>query len=259
MHLKINGKDDEKMEKNYEIYATQVQGCNKLFTDEVKRIADECTKVMGDFRYSEQGKEEKKREHFAALNAIADNLSRVCKEAIRHFCDDFRVSLPEDGKDHSRDIENALKIIELLGVNLDVQNFQNIMNPLRGSFRSMKVIADLLEAKNKGGANYDSAIMKKLYEYMGGNGRVFDYLHIFEIIESIIGSTGDRYGFSVTSYGNASVIRIQERIPYDFLACADWMKQAGKEYAALEEEFSDVFKTHIPTDRELIESTLKSQ
>ncbi len=247
------------MEKNYDVYAAQVKACNNLFEDEVKRIADECTKVMSNRLYSEEGREAKKREHFAALNAIADNMTKVFKEAVRHFCNDFRVVLPEDGKDHGKDIENALKIIEMLGFDMDVNNLKNIMNPLRGSFRSIKIIVDLMEAKNRSVVNYDPAVMKTLYEYLGINSRVNDYLNLFGTIESIIDKDGDKYGFDVLGYSNASVIKMQARIPYDFLACADWMKDAGAEYAALEEEFSDVFKTHIPTDRELIESTLKNQ
>ena len=245
------------MEKNYEAYAAQVQGCNKIFEDEVKRIADECSKVMSDWRYSEQGKEDKKREHFTTLNAIAENMSKIFKEAVRHFCDDFRVILPEDGKDHSKDIENALKVIEILGFNMDLNNLTNIINPLRGSFRSMKIIADLMEAKNRGIVNYDAEVMSALYGYMGINIRANEYLNLFGIIEGIIGNDGDKYRFEATSYSNATVVTLQAQIPYDFLACADWMKRVGEEYAALENELSDIFKTHIPTDRELLENTLK--
>ena len=252
-------------EKNYKQYAEQVNGCNRLFADEVKRAADETTKILTDWRYSEKGKEEKKQKALAELNATAENMTAVFKEAVKKFCDDFAVVLPEDGKDHSKDIENALKVIEMLGYGMDERNLDNIINPLRGSFRSMKTIVDVMEAKNKNalagvaGVGYDAAIMGKLYEYMGINTRVNDYIDLFAHVEAIIDNTGDRYRFNVTSMSNATVVTMVDVIPYSFLACADWMQQIGEEYAALEDEFSSLFKNHVPSDKELILNTLRGE
>ena len=112
-------------EKDYKKYAEQGEGCNRLFDDEVAKVADQATKTASDWRLSEKGKEDKKKEAFAALNKTADMIATVAKKCISDFCKDFSIILPEDDKDHTKDIENALHIIDLLGFNLDVKNLEN--------------------------------------------------------------------------------------------------------------------------------------
>jgi len=58
--------------------------------------------------------------------------------------------------------------------------------------------------------------------------------------------------------GNAPVTYIRDVIPYSFLACPDWMKEAGERYAVLEDQFSKLFTVHVPTDQEMIEDVLKT-
>lgn len=245
-------------EKDYEKYAEQMEGCNRLFDDEVAKVAEATTKTVSDWRLSEQGKESKKKENFEALNKTAEMIATVAKKGIGEFCKDFAITLPEDGKDHTKDIENALHIVDMLGFDLDVKNLKNALSPISGSFRSVKTVVDLIDAKQKNaignGVGFSPDVIKEIYNYMGINSRVNDYLNIFSHIESIIDKPGDVYRFEVTSRSNATAITLQAIIPYDFLACADWMRQCGEEYARLEAEFSSLFIGHIQTDREILES-----
>lgn len=249
--------------KDFKQYVGIVKSCNGLFEKAVAEKADEATQIMGNYRYSEQGKEEKKKEALADLEKSADNMTGLFKEAVTNFCNDFAVVLPEDGKDHGKDIENALKIIDMLGFNLDRKNLANAINPLRGSFRSMKTVCDLLEVKHKNGiaagVGFAPEVMQDMLSYLGINTRVNDYLDIFGHIEDIIApnNMGDKYRFTITSMSNAPVVTISPQISYNMLACADWMQEAGEMYAELEGEFSSLFKAHIATDKELIESTLQ--
>lgn len=245
-------------EKDYKKYAEQMEGCNRLFDDEVAKVADSTTKTVSDWRLSEQGKEAKKKENFEALNKTAEMIATVAKKGISEFCKDFAITLPEDGKDHTKDIENALHIVDMLGFDLDVKNLKNALSPISGSFRSVKTVVDLIDAKQKNalskGVGFSPEVMAEVYSYMGINSRVNDYLNIFDNIQSIIDNPGDTYRFEVTSRSNATLITLQAIIPYDFLACADWMKKCGEEYAVLESEFSSLFIGHIGTDREILES-----
>ena len=245
-------------EKDYEKYAEQMEGCNRLFDDEVAKVAEATTKTVSDWRLSEQGKESKKKENFEALNKTAEMIATVAKKGIGEFCKDFAITLPEDDKDHTKDIENALHIVDMLGFGLDVKNLENALAPMRGSFRSVKTVVDLIDAKQKNatgnGVGFAPEVLDKMYQYMGINSRVNDYLNIFSHIENIIDNPADVYRFEVTSRSNATLITLQSIIPYDFLACADWMKKCGQEYAALEEEFSSLFTGHVATDREILES-----
>ena len=246
------------MPKKYEEFAAQVTGCNTLFHGEVKKQADELNKINADWRWSPKGREEQKKKIFAELQASADNLTKVFKEACSRFLAEYGITLPEDNKDHSIDIQNALRIIDMLGFDLDEKNLNNILFPLKGSFRNMKTVVDVIRAKNQANGldHYSPEIMRTVDEASGLNTDVYEYLdfiaNIQEIIDNPVG-----YRFEADNVGNAPVTYIREMIPYSFMACPDWMKEAGERYAVLEDQFSKLFTVHIPTDQEVIEDILK--
>ena len=230
--------------KNFEDYAKRVETFNSVFEGTVKEAADKMTKVSGDWRFSEKGKAEKKKELIAELNTNASNLTDIFKGAVKAFCDDFSIQLPEDGADHGKDIENALRVIDMLGFSLDEKNLANIVEPLKGSFRSMKMIFDIIDTKQKsalenGSSGFSTDVVSKLYN-----------------LKTVSENPGSGYRFTITSYPNAPVTRIQAAIPYEFLACADWMREVGEQYADLEGEFSSLFKDHVQTHEEMIADVL---
>lgn len=249
------------MKKNFEKYVAQVKGLNNLFSESVKRISEELNAKLTDWRLSEKGREEQRQKKIEELNAVCENMSNVFREAVRHFLTDYEISLPDDGEDHSKDIENALRVIEMLSFDLDTRNIDNILNPLRGNFRAMKTVLDVMRVKNESGLSglaakgYRTEVMNKLMEYTGTNNRVNDFLEIMDnigdILESPIG-----YRFEYGHMSNATVIEIVDIVPYSYLSCADWMKDAGELYAQLEKEFASLFDKHTPTDREMLESSL---
>lgn len=252
------------MPKKYEEFAAQVTGCHSLFQSEVKKQADALNKINADWRWSPKGKEEQKQKVFDSLQASADNMTAVVKEACKRFLAEYGITLPEDNKDHSIDIQNALKIIDLLGFDLDVKNLNNILNPLKGSFRNIKTIVDVIRAKDHNGQpevagvklHYSPDVLRTLDEVSGLNTSVYDYLDFISNIQEIIDNPAG-YRFEADTVGNAPVTYIRDVIPYSFLACPDWMKEAGEKYAVLENQFSGIFKVHIPTDQEMIEDVLK--
>lgn len=246
------------MEKNYEKYVTQVKGLNTLFSESVKRVADELNAKLTDWRLSEKGREEQKQKKTDELNAICENMNNVFREAVKRFLTDYAIGLPDDGEDHSKDIENALRVIEMLGFDLDVKNFDNIITPLRGNYRAMKTVLDVMRVKNESGLtmqHYNNAVMNKLDEYTGVNARVTDFLEIMDRIADIVDSPIG-YRFENNRISNVTVIQIVDIIPYSFLSCPDWMTEAGEMYAQLEDEFIILFRKHTPTGREMIESSL---
>ena len=249
------------MPKKYEEFAAQVTGCNTLFRDEVKRKADELNRINADWRYSPKGKEEQKKKVFNELQATADNLTKVFKEACSRFMSEYGIRLPEDNKDHSLDIQNALKIIDMLGFDLDEKNVSNILNPLKGSFKNLKTIIDVIRAKDQNGEagaklHYSPEIMRVIDEVSGLNTNVYEYIEFIGNIQDIIDNPAG-YQFEAETVTNTPVTYIRDLIPYSFMACGDWMKEAGKEYAVLEDQFSSLFKVHVPTDQEMIEDILK--
>lgn len=253
------------MPKKYEEFAVQVTGCNTLFQGEVKRQADTLNKINADWRYSPKGKEEQKKKVFDELQASADHLTKVFKEACSRFMAEYGITLPEDNKDHSLDIQNALKIIDLLGFDLDEKNVTNILNPLKGSFKNLKTILDVIRAKDQNESfvaagvknHYSPEVMRVIDEVSGLNTDVYEYIEFIGNIQDIIDNPAG-YRFEAETVSNAPVTVIRDYIPYSFLACGDWMKEAGERYAILENQFSSLFKVHIPTDQEMIEDVLKT-
>lgn len=246
------------MPKKYEEFAAQVTGCNTLFQNEVKRKADELNKIDADWRYSPKGKQEKKEAIFDELKKTADNISGVVREACKRFMAEYGIKLPDDKKDHSIDIQNALQIIDMLGFNLDEKNLNNILNPLKGSFRNMKTVIDLIRTKDQTSsvAHYAPGVITLIDEASALNTSVYDYLDFVGNIQEIIDNPNG-YGFERESISNGSITYIRDVIPYPIMACPDWMKQAGEMYAVLENQFSDIFNAHIPTDQEMIEEIMK--
>ena len=244
------------MEKSYEKYANQINGINQIWIDTVKQKADELTKEMANYHYyTEKGKHEIKQKRFADLKDIAQNLDNLIREGIRRFCSEYKIVLPEDGTDHAADIENALRIIDMLDFDMNVDNLKNILSPLRGSFRAMKTVTDVMRAKNDSalsGLNpdnrYSAEVMLMIDEFMGINSRVNDYLSVFGNIEQIIDALVG-YGFECVSYDNAPVVQLMEQIPYSYLSCESWMNEAGEMYSELENQFTTLFTNHVPTDK----------
>lgn len=230
------------MEKTFEKYANQINGINQIWINSVKQKADEITNDMANCRYyTEKGKSEIKTKKFADLKSVAKNLDNLVREGIRRFCQEYRIVLPEDGTDHAADIQNALRIIDMRGFDMNIDNLKNILSPLRGSFRAMKTITDVMRAKNDSafsGLNpdnrYSSEVTMMIDEFMGINSRVNDYLSVFGNIEQIIDTTVG-YGLECVSYDNAPVVQLMEQIPYSYLSCESWMNEAGEIYAELQD------------------------
>lgn len=251
------------MEKNYEKYAMQVKELNKMFSNSVKRIADELNEKLTDWRLSEKGREEQRQKKIEELNIVCENMNNVFREAVKHFLTDYAIGLPDDGIDHSKDIENALRVVDMLGFDLDVKNFDNIMTPLRGNYRAMKTVIDVMQVKNDTGLagmipnerRYSNAIMEKIIEYTGITNRVSDFLEIMDNIADVVDNPVG-YRYIINRLSITSMVEMSDVIPYNYLSCGDWMIEAGEMYAYLENEFVSLFKKHTPTYRELIESSL---
>lgn len=250
------------MERKYEVTAQAVQGVIASYEADVKEAEDAANKVMADWRFSASGKENAKQNLYKELQERADKYMNLIREAAKDFCDTYRIKLPSDNKDHSMDIANALKMIDMLGYNLTAETLKTVLEPIKNSYKHMKMIADVLEAKNKGitadFVHYDPAVITTMYEWLGVNTKVFEYLDAFREVEEICTTERIKLYAATNSYGNASLVSLTPQIPYEIFALPDAMIRAGKMYAELESEFSELFKVHTPTDTEMIESIVKN-
>lgn len=249
------------MERTYESYAARAEAIIKNFQDKAKEAQETGCEMMLDWRYSPEGKVENLKGIKTDLQEKADNFTKLFRENARKFCNEYKVTLPNDGKSHTEDVANALKVIDMVGFKLTPDILKSIMEPLKHSYTNMKMIHDVIYAKGNvpeaglAGIGYDKAIYETLIEYMGINTSAVEYLDRLKEVEDIENIPGFR--FSVEPFTNATPFIIVPNIPYEYYAVPETMQELGKMYATLENEFSELFTKHIPTDSELILSSLK--
>ena len=240
------------MERTYESYAARAEAIIKLFEDAAKEAQETGCKIMADWRFTPEGKSENLKGIKADLQEKADNLTKLFKENAKKFCNEYKVTLPNDGK--------------MVGFKLTPDILKSIMEPLKHSYTNMKMIHDVIVAKGdvsaavgEIGIGYDEAIYETLIEYMGINTSAIEYLEKLKEVEDIGNIPGFRFSVFVydSMYGGATPIIITPDVPYSYLNLPDIMKGLGEMYAKLENEFSELFTKHIPTDSELILSSLK--
>ncbi len=249
------------MKRTYESYAARAETIIKNFEDAVEETQKTGCEIMLDWRFTPEGKSENLKGIKADLQEKADNLTKLFRENARKFCNEYKVTLPNDGKSHTEDVANALKVIDMVGFKLTPDILKSIMEPLKHSYTNMKMIHDVIYVKGNvpeaglAGIGYDEAIYETLIEYMGINTSAVEYLDRLKEVEDIENIPG--FKFSVSMYGGATPVIITPDVPYFYLTLPDTMKELGKMYATLENEFSELFTRHIPTDGELILSSLK--
>ncbi|MBQ9252751.1 MAG: hypothetical protein IJ188_08960 [Clostridia bacterium] len=239
--------------KDYKKYAIQARGLNSMWPDELKKKIDQLNQSLSDWRLSPYAKEEKRKEVYKELQSTCDNMNKLYREILKRFLEDFAIHVPEDGKDHSTDIQNALKVIDMLGFDLDAANFRNIITPLKGSYKNMKMILDVISAKKgiTSDLQYSHEITQLVDEYFGPYTIAGDYLELIDRINDAI-SSPIGYRFEAYTIDNSYLVTAEEFIPYSFLSCPDWIEEAGKMYSVLEGKLTSLYDGHVPTDEEMI-------
>lgn len=121
------------MEKSYETYAKKALMLKHTHKQEAGKIRDTIGQIDSNQRLSDFGK----REAIEKLKGEAGNLNKQFSDSIRglirQFCKEFGTSFAEDYADHSTDVANALKIIEMCGSKLTAELLHSIIEPLKGS------------------------------------------------------------------------------------------------------------------------------
>lgn len=252
------------MIKSYEKYASQVKGFNAIFQETIKKKAQEINEKSSDWRLSPSGKQDAVKKIFDEISLICENMNNAFYEAVKGFCAEYVIVLPDDKKDHSTDIENALRVIEILGYNLDEKNLKNILEPLKGNYKALKTVLDVMRVKNETGLSgfvaadnhYNGDVMQIIDEYSGINTSVSDLFMTMENIEAIPeNKTG--YGFDAGQVGDSTIFVVTDKIPYSFLACSDWMIEAGRGYESLQKELSTLFDTTPQPDKDILKSSFQ--
>ena len=170
------------MEKSYETYAKKALMLKHTHKQEAGKIRDTIGQIDSNQRLSDFGK----REAIEKLKGEAGNLNKQFSDSIRglirQFCKEFGTSFAEDYADHSTDVANALKIIEMCGSKLTAELLHSIIEPLKGSHKAMKMIYDVLTIKY---STFAPEVVSILNERMGTTAEVNEYLDRLKELEAV--------------------------------------------------------------------------
>ena len=203
------------------------------FEKAVQEAAEAATGSLHNENLSDVGKENAKTAILNKLQQDADKFTSEIHTAAQAFCDAFKVQLPEDGKDHSADVANATNIIGMVGSSMTTDVLRGILDPLKGSYKNLKMIYDIMEAR-KGAAGYNEKVMSLLDDYMGINTRVGEYLNALDEIGDVANPDGLKLSFAASSYVGGTTVYIDPKVPYSFYVCGERMADVEKKRKALD-------------------------
>lgn len=235
-------------EKYYETCAKKVVTILHQHKEEAKEIADAIQKLKTDRRYSDYGKEQLMKKLSEELNSINKEKSDELKEVVRQFVDKYRTDIKDDGEADSQDVANVLKIIEMCGNGLTADVLRTAIEPIKGSYSTLKMIQTILLNKNQRAiameAVYNPECIELLEDYIGSSGSITEYEAAFAEVKCALdmpllvcaGINGE------PDYNGSVVNRLLDNTPYITLCLGDSMIKIGKMYDRLSLEYPGFFK-----------------
>ena len=235
-------------EKFYESCAKQVQLIIRQHRDEANKIRQAVQKINANPDYSEIGRNKLISNLRDELRVLNESKTKELKEVVESFCGDYQVIHTDDGKADSQAIANALKIIEMAGFNLTDELLRSIMEPLKNSYTSLKMIRSLLETKNRAGnatgIGYDVKVLVAMDEYIGLNGEIIAYEDAFMSVKEVLYMpelvVAGIYG--EPDYNDGVINCLIDRTPYSVLCLGDNMMRVGRLYDVVRLKYPGLFK-----------------
>lgn len=232
-------------EKLYETLAKEVLVIIHQHREEAKKIGDAVQKLNADPRYSDFGKEELLKKLREELNTLNQDKTKELKTVIQRFINEYQIVHTDDGKADPQVIANALKVIELCGFGLTTDLLRSVVEPLKNSYTSLKMIRSLLMTKtNDSVIGFNPDVLALMDEYIGVNAEIITYENVFESVKELLdmpelvsaGVHGEpNYGSTVINY-------LLDSTPYCTLCLGDNMIKVGKLYDVVYLKYPRLFK-----------------
>ena len=235
-------------EKFYETCAKQVVTIIHQHREGTKEIADAIQKLNTDRRYSEYGREELLKKLREELNTINQEKTNELKEVVQQFVNTYQINITDDGKADPQEVANALKVIEMCGTGLTVEVLRTALEPIKGSYTTLKMIQTILTSKNQRAlaveATYSPECIILIDEYIGQTGAIIGYEDTFAEVKSALnvpllvsdGLHGE------PDYNGSVINRLLDTTPYITLCLSDSMMKVGKLYEQVSLEYPGFFK-----------------
>lgn len=235
-------------EKLYETLAKQVLVLVNQHREEAEKIGQAVQELNTNPRYSDFGKNELVQKLREELKALNESKTKELKAAVQQFVNEYQVVRADDGKADSQDVANALKIIDMCGASITVEVLRTALEPIKGSYTTLKMIYSIFEAKNTrvlaSEAAYNPECFELLNNYLGANNAVCNYEDAFATVKEVLDmpellSAGIH---GVPNYSGTVINNLVDNTPYCTHCISDNMMRVGKLYDSVSLEYPRLFK-----------------
>ena len=251
------------MKKSYEEYKDKMLIFFGAHREEATKIEKRANEIAVNKLLSDYGRQEAITKLKSELETLNATFSDSVRGLVKKFCKEFRVSFKEDNVNHATDIANALKVIEMCGTGLTADLLRSVLEPLKGSYKALKVINDVLIVKWSNPATaalYAPEINTIISDYMGSNAEINEYVDRLKEIEAVSDYPQlSEFEIVNTAFNGALHFEIRNKISYSVGVLPDEMVAVGKLYEKLAMKYPLMFANYIPTQEEIVDDIMKNQ
>lgn len=251
------------MKKSYDEYKEKMLIFFGAHREEATKIENRANEIAVNKLSSDYAKQQAITNLKTELAEQNASFSDPIRGLVKKFCKEFSVSFKEDNADHVADIANALKVIEMCGTGLTGDLFRQVLEPLKGSYKALKVINDVLVVKWSNPATaalYAPEISTIISNYMGSNAEINEYVDRLKEIESVSNYPMlSEFEIVNTAYNGALHFEVRNKTRYSVGVLPDEMVAVGKMYEELAMKYPLMFANYIPTQEDMIDDTMNNQ
>lgn len=251
------------MKKSYDEYKEKMLIFFGAHREEATKIENRVNEIAVDKLSSDYAKQQAFTNLKTELAEQNASFSDSIRGLVKKFCKEFSVSFKEDNADHAADIANALKVIEMCGTGLTGDLFRQVLEPLKGSYKALKVINDVLVVKwsiPATAALYAPEISTIISDYMGSNAEINEYVDRLKEIEAVSDyPVLSEFEIVNTAYNGALHFEVRNKTLYSVGVLPDEMVAIGKMYEEFAMKYPLMFANYIPTQEDMIDDTMNNQ
>lgn len=232
-------------EKLYETLAKEALMIIHQHRKAAKEIGDVVQINNADPRLSDFGREDAMNNLREELKALNQKKTDELKAVIQKFMNEYQIVHTDDGKADPQVIANALKVIEMCGFGLTTDLLRGVVEPLKDSYTSLKMIRSLLMTKtNDSGMGFNSDVLVLMDEYIGANPEIIAYEDVLESVKEMLNmkelvSAGIH---GEPDYSSGVINRLIDETCYSTLCLCDNMMKVGKLYDVVYLKYPKLFK-----------------
>lgn len=184
------------------------------FEEDCKKMNSVVSLLWADPMYSAEYKRTKTAEHVAALKQSAQKRVDNIKAIVEKLWAACPIDVPNDGKNHAIEVNNALLAINILGANINAENLIGVLDPIRGSYADIKLVGNILRNKiSTSHESYNPQILPLIEKYMMLDNGIGEFSERKAQIVGVVDQL--RLSFYEQTYSNENTMPITCNLSYD--------------------------------------------